>query len=329
MSIKFSQAVTEFLDHSRSRGLAPATVRAHQSSLKLFGEVIGDIQLKHVTQKHVDQVFLSYSWGPPTRNTKITQYKTFFLWCVARGLIRSTHNPMFGWRLGKVPEVDRTRIPVQEWSKLFAVAEHPIEEGILALGLFLFLRSSELQQIQLKHVHLADSEIDIYRPKTLEWDTMPISSELDFYLRKHLTWLAGKGVTEPDHYLLPTRRRDLARDADNRWISGTGSIYPDRPISRPFRYVQRVLERAGYNTLGEGEHTLRRSGARAYFDQLAEGGYDGALRRVQAMLGHKQSQTTEIYLGLSLDRRARNLALKGKPMFPDLQQVTKLRAVHG
>ena len=327
--MQFSQAVQEFLDHSRSRGLAPGTLRAYRSSLKLFGDVIGDIQLKNVTPKHVDQVFLTYGWAPLTRNTKITQYKTFFYWAVGRGLIKNTANPMFGWRLGKVPSVDRTRIPVQEWSKLFDLTEHPLEEAVLSLGLFLFLRSSELQQIQLKHVHLADSEIDIYRPKTLEWDTMPVSIELDHYLRKHLTWLAEKGVTGPDHYLLPTRRRDLARDADHRWIAGTGSIYPDRPISRPFRYVQRVLERAGYDTFQEGEHTLRRSGARAYFDQLAEGGYDGALRRVQAMLGHKQSQTTEIYLGLSLDRRQRNLALKGKPMFPELQQVTQLRAVHG
>lgn len=327
--MKFSQAVTEFLDHSRSRGLAEGTVRAHRSSLKLFGDVIGDIQLKNVTPKHVDQVFLTYSWAPQTRNTKITQYKTFFFWCVARGLIKSVANPMFGWRLGKVPEKDRTRIPVQEWSKLFQQVEHPIEEAVLALGLFLFLRAGELQQIQLKHVHLSDCEIEIYRPKTLEWDTMPVSIELDFYLRRHLTWLAQKGVTDPEHYLLPSRRRDLERDEDHRWIVGTGSIYPERPISRPFRYVQRVLERAGYDTFGEGEHTLRRSGARAYFDQLAEGGYDGALRRVQAMLGHKQSQTTEIYLGLSLDRRARNLALKGKAMFPELQQVTHLRAVHG
>ena len=327
--MKFSQAVTGFLDHCRSRGLAEGTIRAHRSSLKLFGDVIGDIQLKNVTHRHVDQVFLAYGWAPQTRNTRITQYKTFFFWCVGRGLLSQTRNPMFGWRLGKVPEVDRLRIPVQEWGKLFDATEHQLEEAVLALGLFLFLRAGELQQLQLKHVHLADSEIEVYRPKTYEWDTMPISSELDFYLRRHLTWLAQNGISSPESYLLPGRNRDLERDDRNHWIGGTGTLCPTRPVSRPFRYVQRILERAGYETFQQGEHTLRRSGARAYFDQLAGDGYDGALRRVQAMLGHKSSLTTEVYLGLNLDRRARNLALKGKPMFPELQNVTQLRAVHG
>ena len=327
--MQFSQAVAGFLDHSRSRGLAAGTIRAHQSALKLFGDVSGDIQLKNATHRHVDQVFLHYGWAPQTRNTRITQYKTFFFWCVSRGLMSQARNPMFGWRLGKVPEVDRLRIPVQEWGRLFAVTQHPLEEAVLALGLFLFLRSSELQHLQLKHVHLADAEVEVYRQKTYEWDTMPISTELDGYLRKHLTWLAEKGINSPDSYLLPGRNRDLERDDRNHWIGGTGTLCPSAPISRPFRYVQAVLDRAGYETFQQGEHTLRRSGARAYFDQLADEGYDGALRRVQAMLGHKSSLTTEIYLGLSLDRRARNQAIKGKPMFPQLQQATQLRAVHG
>lgn len=327
--MKFSQAVTEFLDHSTSRGLAPGTIRAHRSALKLFGDVIGDIQLKNVTHRHVDQVFLHYGWAPLTRNTKITQYKTFFFWCVGRGLISQNRNPMFGWRLGKVPQVDRLRIPVQEWGKLFSLVQHPTEQVVLGLGLYLFLRAGEIQHLQLQHVHLADGEVDVFRPKTQEWDSMPICAELDTQLRQYLTWLATKGVSAPDHYLVPARKRDLKRDSNSRYVPGTGSLTPERPLSHPHRAVQRVLRRAGYETHHQGEHTLRRSGARAYFDQLAEDGYDGALRRVQAMLGHKSSLTTEIYLGLNLDRRARNQALKGKPMFPQLQQATQLRAVHG
>ena len=76
-----------------------------------------------------------------------------------------------------------------------------------------------------------------------------------------------------------------------------------------------VLDRAGYPIAKEGGHTLRRSGARAYYDELCEDGYDGALRRVQSMLDHSTTIVTEGYLGLGLDKEARNKALKGQPMF--------------
>lgn len=329
MAVTFSQAVAEYLQHCESRGLSEGTVRARRSALELFQQVIGDIQLKNVTHRHVDQVFSRFGWQPSTRNTKLSIYRSFFNWAQARGHVKRDQDPLFGWRMVKVPEVDRTRIPVQEWPKLFSLVQHPTEQIVLGLGLYLFLRASEIQHLRLQHVHLADGEIEIFRPKTQEWDSMPICAELDRHLRQHLTWLAEQNVAAPEHFLVPARRKDLKRDAGNRFIPGSGTLNPERSLSHPHRAVQRVLKRAGYATHGEGEHTLRRSGARAYFDQLAADGYDGALRRVQAMLGHKSSMMTEVYLGLSLDRRARNEALKGKPMFPELESVPSLRAVHG
>jgi integrase len=328
MAVTLSQAVDDYLMHCLGRGLEHGTIRARRSALKLMLDVVGDIQVRNIAHRHLDEVFAFYPWQASTRNTKLSVYRSFFIWCRARGLIRRDHDPLFGWRSVTVPQVDRTRIPVQEWAKLFSAVGHPIERIVLATGLYLFLRSSEQQQIRIKHVHLADGEIEIYRPKTKDWDLMPISLELDHHLREHLTWLAEQGACEPENYLIPARDRNLQR-VQNRWVAGTGGIDTSRPIGRPSRHVQRILERCGYDTQGQGEHTLRRSGARAYFDQLAGGGYDGALRRVQAMLGHKSSQMTEIYLGLDLDRRARNEAISGQPMFPELYQATSLRAVHG
>lgn len=76
--------------------------------------------------------------------------------------------------------------------------------------------------------------------------------------------------------------------------------------------------------IGVVGHVLRRSGARALFDRLRHEGYDGALRRVQAMLGHSSGTITETYLGLDVERVQRNEMLAGKPMFPDLPRAGTL-----
>ena len=64
-------------------------------------------------------------------------------------------------------------------------------------------------------------------------------------------------------------------------------------------------------------HTLRRSGARAYFEQLLEEGSirDGVLRQIMAMLHHKSVLMTERYLGLDADREKRDVHLRGRRMF--------------
>ena len=62
------------------------------------------------------------------------------------------------------------------------------------------------------------------------------------------------------------------------------------------------------------------------FDELLERGYDGALRQVQAMLHHKSSTMTEHYLGIDLDVKRRNEALRGRAMFtaPNIANVVRL-----
>jgi site-specific recombinase XerD len=144
---------------------------------------------------------------------------------------------------------------------------------------------------------------------------MPISFELGGYLRQHLTYLAEHGFTDPENYLI-SGRKQLARNSKMQFIGGTGALDATKPLYAPHVVVQRIMARAGYPVLKEGEHTLRRSGARAYFDQLVENGYDGALKRVQSMLGHRNASSTERYIGLNPERLARNRDLRGKPMFP-------------
>lgn len=314
--VRLAEAIEEYLRHCRhTRVLEDSTVRAYRSALETLLEDVGNIEVARLEARHLDESFARHNWAASSRNSRLAQYKGFFSWCRARGYMRRDSDPAFGWKNTRVPKGNRLRIPAAEWPRLFSVVKHPTETIILATGLYLFLRASEQKLIQLKHIHLGQSEIDIYRTKTKTYDTMPITSELDAYLREHIIFMARQGWASADNYLI-TSRMKMERNDKNQFVGGTGVFDASRPASAPHTIVQRVLGRAGYPTFKEGEHTLRRSGARAYFDTLVEQGYDGALRRVQSMLGHEHARTTELYLGLDLDRQTRNADLKGKPMFP-------------
>lgn len=315
--MKLAEAQQVWITHLASAGASKNTITAYRYTVDALRRVTGDIYVLHITADHIDRLFLSSTWAPSTRNGHLSHLRTFFGFCRSRGWMHRDIDPTFGRRKVKVPKFEMQRIPVTEWSRLFDATRHPQERIVVATGLYLFLRASEQKRIQLKHVHLDQQEIEVFRQKTQDFDRMPISAELDGHIRAHLTWMASRFELHPEHYLCPSRLMTQERDERAKY-NGLGEIDPTKPINLPYRTVQRVLARAGYPTEKQGEHTLRRSGARAYFDTLVEQGYDGALRRVQSMLGHESSRSTEDYLGLRLDRYARNRDLRGKPMFPNL-----------
>ncbi len=337
VKVNLTFARDEYCEHLAARGLRPHTIRTRRSAIDGLISVVGDIQVQRISAEHMDRLFGASNWAANTRNVKRSMYSTFFSWCRNRRYMKPDQDPLFGWRTLKVPQKQRLRVPVSEWGRLFDAVEYPVEEAVLGLGLYLFLRSSEIRSLQLKHVHLDSSEIEVHRVKTGQWDTMPISTELEDVLRRYLRWytttLAEQGISvDPDFYLIPPRKKGtmLRHPESAKFIANTGDLIPSKPHGHPHRIVQTLLRRCNYDTDGnrEGNHTLRRSGARAYFDELLGSGYDGALRRVQSMLGHSQAQMTEIYLGLDLDLKARNEDLKGLPMFKSLvaENVVKMGA---
>lgn len=324
--VPLSEATTEYLAHMQARGRQPATIKLRASSLRRMRAVLGDATVWTIDARDIDKVFTHHAqaWSAATRNQKLTHYKVFFGWCRARGYMHRDSNPLFGWEMNALPRPNRQRIPQTEWDRLFDACETPIETILIALGLYLFLRVSEAQGLKVKDVHLDKAEIHVYRTKTKDFDIMPISAELDGHLRTHLRWLAEQGAAQPQHHLVPGREKPTVNLVTHAFSTGSGVLNPNKPHGRPYKVIQRVLERGGYETFREGGHTLRRSGARAYFDALSADGYDGALRRVQSMLGHRNSDMTQLYLGLDPDRYQRNKALAGKPMFKTRVQDAKV-----
>ncbi len=322
-----NDAIEQHLALMRAQGLAFRTIKSHKQTLMAFMAESGNVYIRTLTGVHVERMFAAHAnWQPRTRNLHLQNLRAFFATCRARGWMPKDHDPTHGWRNQKPVRTEKRRIPVDRFPELLGSADHPRDRAILALGLFCFLRGSELQALRIKDVDLEAHELRIYRTKTREYDTLPISLELAEELEVWLHWYKIKhGPTlDPEWYLVPAKEPNpTVQDPHTRLLvqqPGVARLRPRKQLGHPYRVAQRALAQLGYDTLGEGEHTLRRSGARALFDHLRDEGYDGALQRVRAMLGHKSAAQTEHYLGVDLERRQRNELIAGKAMFPQLRR---------
>jgi integrase len=118
----------------------------------------------------------------------------------------------------------------------------------------------------------------------------------------------------PNEWTLAPPMQWLAVDPNNPTGPGYYRYCPDRTIRHPERIVQKALAGLGHETKGEGFHTLRRSAARIFHDLAAAdpGTTTPAIRVAQALLGHKNQTTTEVYLGITVEKQARDDLLRGK-----------------
>lgn len=300
----------------------PNTLRADAGALNKLVEAVGDIQPRNITRRHTeDYVRLVGSQSAALYNSRMTSARQFERWLHRERLIDRT-TVLFDYPARSQARPDRHRVPVERFGELLDAAgrRHPRDRALVSVGLYLFLRASEIRHLRLSDVDLEAGELHVYIQKTDDYDIMPISAELDIELRRYLAFYeAQQGPLNPDWYLTPARASHAFRN-ENGWF-----IKEDRPTNlhpecfltkNAAGVVQLALRDIGFQTKGEGVHTLRRSGARAYFDSLVSQGYDGALKRVSAMLHHASVTMTERYLGIREDRHSRNVALKGKPMFP-------------
>lgn len=342
-----SDAVDEFVSYRKAAGFRPNTVTINRRSLSKFLSVVGNIQVRHLDARH-GEVFQTYLMGkgykPNTVAVYLTSLQAFVKWLRSRRYIGGGSDPMANVRMPRAMVEPRQRILREDFGRFLDTCRKPYDRIVCALGLYLFLRASEIQALKVKDIDLERGEILVHIEKTQQVDTMPISKELDRELRRWLTWYAND-VQKPldgEMYLVPRVRRPMLAN-DGRGPGGGyqvdrphGNVLPYKKSSRPHRYVQRTLVAFGIpirdsegKSLHEGVHTLRRSGARALFDELVgRGGYDGVLRLVAAMLHHASTTMTERYLGLDVDVKKRNDMLRGAQMFaePETAGVIDLTA---
>ena len=334
-SIRLTVAMQQYERHLRARGLASNTVKNHLQALRACKAVWGDILLASVTPAHIDALFSHHGWSESTRNLYLSTLNGFIVWAQRHRYMARDGSPTDGWRNMRVPRRERLRVPVEQFPALLAAADHPRDRAVIALGLFTFLRGGELAALRVSDLDLSGNRLHIWRQKTREADTLPVSSELGEEMASWLAWYRQDqgAILRPNWFLVPAK--DKPRTAYDPEL---GRIYVDRNhlahlkpetrLGRPYTVAQRALAVLDYDTHQEGEHTLRRSGARALADALRDQGYDGALMRVASMLGHKDTRITEKYIGWEMERDLRNRDIAGKAMFPSMPrsgEVVQLR----
>ena len=320
MTIKLQDAEVQFRRFRTGQGMAVNTLKGDAQAFSILYAVMGHQAL--LEDLNSDRMLELIEYSSLTRknssiNFLISRWSVFFKWARTFGHSGPDWDPLAGFRIRSVPKNDCTRLSIEQFPMLLDAAENPRDRMLCALGLYLFLRTSEATSLQMKNVNLMEGTITVTVHKTHDADIMPISSELDKELRRWFTWYTKTvGPLEPNYYVVPVRNK-------GGYALSRGAISPARPMIHTERHIRKALVRMGWPT-DEGRigmHLLRKSGARCFFDELNEQTIDGALKIVQAHLHHASVVMTEKYLGLTVDRVIRDRILKGQPMFPSLSDA--------
>ena len=326
--VKLGQAITDYITwRAGVKQVAPMTLRGDKGTLSSLTKTLGDIYVHNITEEHMAKwAAANRGWAANTWNLALGRIGHFFDWCARARYLSRTADLLVALSTRKQVQKERIRVPANHFPQLLDAAQvvHPRNRAVLATGLYLFLRSGELRSL-----NVADAQLSKGLMKTVIhksggiFDEMPIVAELDTELRNWLTTYSVSVGTElrPEWPLFPGLKYSI------HWQDKV-HIAPEFRFGRAEQIAQDALAEIGYAAergTREGMHTLRRSGARALFDRLCDDSYDGALRLVQSMLHHASSQTTEIYLGLNVDRHRRDSLLRGNKMFPtDATNVVEL-----
>lgn len=332
-----SDAIASYHADRRAKGIKEGTRRAERRVLGLLLADVGNINTRSLRPQHLD-LFWSRrtAWAPGTMNHAASVLSSFFKWCQVRGHVRRDMQLMEDHRKLKVAPRDRITIPPSRFSELLSSCEAPRERITAAIGLYLFTRISETQDLRWQDWNEDSGTIDVFRTKTQTIDVLPVCSELRSELqlwRMEYGAILG-GTPQPGWFIVPgvaQRRRSGTKGTKGFTHLDTLKLLPTTKANLGYT-VKNLLDRGGYYRHMEGGHTLRRSGAVALYDRLSLMGHDRAIRVCQAMLGHANIATTEVYLRLSLDRKLRNDLLADKPMFPEETGaivVTIERGQHG
>lgn len=356
-------AIEAYTADQYSRGLAEVTVKQQGNYLRRFKGVCEEAARKRRKRNPLDvreidtAVITAYfatapeGLGQGARNNMLISLRKFLNWCeMERALPHGDAARLLRGRAVKKPtRQPKCYVPADKFRVLMdSATRHPADKIVMALALYTLARQSEIQGLRLKHVDVAGGNISMYRFKKKRWTDVGICPELNDELVEWLAWYAdelGYGTAEnlveqqPEWRLVPRLVPDRRHPGEARWTGGMSyEMDPCSPMRHMERVIKRGLDATGAVTLsgkrvkhlGEGVHTIRRSGARAMLDYQSEiVGSDRALVKVATMLDHTDTQTTLLYVGLEQEREKLNDELRSGSMYgiskPDTTNVFRFQ----
>lgn len=335
---QLSDAIDSYERFRKSLDLSKRTLLVQRTTLTKFLAVNGNIWCNQINESHVTRFFeeAAKTKQPQSLRNDHTVLSGFFDWMRQTRRMSTDSDPLYGRRKPKQIKKERNRLHVSKFGALLDAAEKrsPRDRAAIAMLLYTLARDSEVTSLRVRDLSLEGQRIRLVRHKTRQEDSLPICSELDAELRRWLTvYTEDVGYLEPHFLLIPSRDTRGVPDENGTLTSVEHVRFtPQRQIPALGKIVSPALADIGFpirdengESLREGAHTIRRSGARALYDQLVHRGHDGALRIVQSFLGHASVIQTETYIGVTADRRTRDDLFAGRPMFDLGDNVTQLR----
>lgn len=343
-AVRVADAIEPFIEHKVADDKEVRTIKRYRSDLKQLLEVTGNLYLEQITPQHIDRTVSRHNQRgnvQGSKNNMISDLRQFFHWARLNKYISPFEgdDPTCHLKRKKYEPEQPPFIPQNDFGKILDLAgeRSPIHRMFFALGLYLMARGpSELGPLQLWDLRLGDESwsIRIRRVKTKSaGDYFELSTELCGELSRYLAWYNAWALehlgtpVQREWYLLPRTRNVVAPGHTAADKVRTHKLYPQlaRSSSGFGRLTGPVLDAYGFPTVdpetGErngwgGTHTLRKSGGRAWYEELRrEKGRDNALDIIQEAYGHATRAVTEQYLGLKRGQEERNDVLRGAYMF--------------
>lgn len=282
-----------FLDWSVAVGLAPGTVQIRRTALDEFlkwldGERIGALEAIDRGRLEAFQAWLAGDRGgsrkPLRRSTQVTRLnaiRAFFKWLLRQDLI--ARNPAAELVLPRLPRQVPARVLTEgEVFRLLAVPDARSSSGlrdraILEMFYSTGMRRSELALLEVDDVDLDRGTVVVRKGKGGRSRVVPVGRAAGDWTRKYLEQVRPALAAGPQAAL---------------FLTDYGEPFTKNRLGD---LVQLIRNRAGLRVAGAC-HLFRHACA----THMLERGAD--IRYIQALLGHSDLSTTQIYTHVSVAR---------------------------
>ena len=282
--------LTHLDDFSRTlkieRNYSNNTISSYLSDLKSFDSFLekNRINFKELNNKHTKLFFRNLSkkkFSPRTIKRKFSSLSSYFSFLLDRRIIKN--NPLNGVFTPKIPKILPEILTIEEINNIFLAAESSKNE-ILSLRdrcILEMLYSSGLRVSEVCELRINNIQFDLDLIRFFGKGSKERIIPLTYYARK---WL--KKYLSESRKILSSRSK---RSSNYVFLSNNGLFLTRMAI---WLSVKKYVNSAGV-LKKISPHTFRHS----FATHLIDGGAN--LIEVQALLGHADISTTEIYTHLS------------------------------
>lgn len=271
----FIESMNKFFVYLLSIGRSKKTTATYGKSLKqlhryLCSKKNREIYIDDITSDDIEEYLLddTVNLSTQSKHVLITAFKSFMGYCFKKGLCQV--NIAKEIKQVKCRIKERTSLTEEEFQNIADNISNPIIKCVVYTMFYTGCRINELVQLTMDDVNLVRNTIIIRKPKghSHKSRVIPINSKLKDLLIEYLSIRLG-GDTEDSFFVLRRSGR-ISESTVNRAIKDAA--------------IKAGIDRQITN------HIIRHT----FASLLAEKGVD--LKRIQALLGHSNLDTTNIYL---------------------------------